>query len=101
MIEQHKACFTAPGAAATSTLSSGATSAASKTVAGSSKANINDVWMEDIARTYRKVRQAQEIVHGLKIIYDHTVYQMLLYEVENEQFKTYKLMMPRIPDANW
>ncbi|CAL8081814.1 unnamed protein product [Orchesella dallaii] len=56
-----------------------------------------DPFLEDIAKIYRKIRQAQEIVYGLKTIFDYMLYQMLLYDAENEQYKSYKRMRPKIP----
>jgi len=60
-----------------------------------------DAFLEDIAKIYRKVRQAQEIVYGLKTIFDYMLYQLLLYEVENDQYKSYKRMRPKIPVIDW
>lgn len=103
MVEQHKAYFTTTGQQ--QILASASTSAFSASGVNTKTLNqaklLNDAWAEDIARIYRKVRQAQEIVHGLKVIFDYMLYQMLLYDVENEQYKTHKRMRPMMPDINW
>lgn len=97
VVEQCKPIFIASG------LQPGpnptASSATSKTAVN--KGGPSELLTEDIEIIYRKVRQAQEIVHGLKIIFDHMLYQMLLYNVENEQYKSHRGMRPKMPDINW
>lgn len=60
-----------------------------------------DAWRAEFATAIRKVRQARDVVYGLKIAFDYLLYRLCLYDVENLQYEKVTEIRAQKPLVNW